>query len=80
MARWWRGCEGGGDAVGSQRWETRHRWADWAEKAAGPNWDAEPTCFFGLKWEREKKKTGCRIEFQIYSKIRDLNIFKPNFN
>jgi hypothetical protein len=53
---------------------------DWAEKVAGPNWDAEPTGFFGLKWEREKKKTGCKIEFRIYSKIRDLNIFKPNLN
>jgi hypothetical protein len=25
-----------------------------------------------------KKKTGCKIEFQIYSKIRDSDTFKPN--
>jgi hypothetical protein len=56
-----------------------------AKKAAGLNWDAGPKGFFRLKWEREKKKTGCRIEFRIYSKIRDsnqgdLDVFKPNLN
>jgi hypothetical protein len=74
--------------AGQRRRRLGHREVEDAPKlgrAAGPKghdwagWDAGLKGFFRAKM-REKGKMGCRIEFRIYSKIRDSNTFKPNLN
>jgi hypothetical protein len=67
---------GGGSGVG--RWKTLLSWAELLGRKAmiGPAGMLGSKAFLG-KNER-KKKTGCKIEFQIYSKIRDSDTFKPN--
>jgi hypothetical protein len=75
---------GGGE---QRRWRLGRREVEDAPelgRTAGPKghdwagWDAGLKEF--LEQNETKRKTGCIIEFRIYSKIRDSNTFKPNLN